>query len=170
MFKNMDNKKLGIALVIILGVVLGWWLLTQSHKATAPTRDGQTADEVPMDNSTPSIPKDSATNQLPNSDAISISTQSAGNLIIIDNFALSRPGFIVIYEANADGSAGKIVGQSKLLTMKQGQDLELNVNISSGKTYIAKLYYDNGDGKFNATTDLPVKSEETPVMASFKVL
>ena len=167
----MNNKNIWIAIAVILGVVLVCWFVTQGNEATAPTNTNDSnTEEVPMDDPNQPIPEGSATNQLPNGDAVAVSSQSAGSFVTVDNFVLSRPGFIVIHEANADGSAGRIIGQSGLLTNNRGQDLELNVNISSGKTYIAMLHYDDGDGRFSATTDLPVMSEGSAVMTSFEVL
>ncbi|HMR55497.1 MAG TPA: hypothetical protein PKD34_02825, partial [Candidatus Doudnabacteria bacterium] len=134
----MNNKNIWIAIAVILGVILVWWFVTQGNEATAPTNsDGTSMEEVPMDDPTEPIPEGSATNQLPNGDAVAVSNQTAGSFVTVDNFVLSEPGFIVIHEANADGSAGRIVGQSGLLNAGRGQDLELNVSIAAGKSYVA---------------------------------
>lgn len=167
----MKNKYLAIIVIVVLAALLVWWFLTSGNEATAPTQtnDNQAVEELPQDDPTQPIPEGSATNQLPNTDGLAVLAQQAGNYVTVDNYVLSKAGFIVIHSANADGSAGAVVGQSGALNAGRGQDLEINAKIEAGKTYVAMLHYDNGDRKFNAAQDAAATSEGGAIMTSFKV-
>lgn len=169
----MKKKQIWIIIGVVVAGLLVWWLFFTGNEATAPSndsQDAQTEQPLPGDDRSEEIPEGSATNQLPaNADALAVLAQQAGDFITVDNYVISKPGYIVIHSLNSDGSAGAIIGQSGLLNTGRGQDLEINVNVSAGKSYIAMLHYDNGDKKFNANQDSAALNEGKPIMATFKV-
>lgn len=169
----MKKKQIWIIIGIVIAGLLIWWLFFTGNQATAPS-DGQntsqTEQPLPGDDPTQEIPEGSATNQLPgNTDALAVLAQQAGDYITIDNYVLSKAGYIVVHSVNSDGSAGTIIGQSGLLNAGRGQDLEINVDVAAGKSYIAMLHYDNGDKKFDANQDAAALNEGKPIMTTFKV-
>ncbi|HMQ01661.1 MAG TPA: hypothetical protein PKD79_01160 [Candidatus Doudnabacteria bacterium] len=166
----MKQKQIWIITIAIIVFGLGlWWLIYGGQEATAPATMNDELSELPTDDPNVPIPEGSATNQLANGDAIVVTTQSAGSFVNIDNYVLSQNGFIVIHEARADGSAGNIVGNSGYLSAGRGQDLEFNLNLVAGRSYVAMLHADNGDRTFNASVDLPILENNRPVMTLFRV-
>lgn len=163
----MKPKQYISIIIIILVLIAGYWLLTRGKKASAPSDTNTPQNQTNPENS--STTPGTATNQLTSDDAVAISNQGVGSSITIDNYVLSKPGFIAIYEKGADGKAGKLVGQSGLLKAGKGQDLEVNAAIANGKSYIAELYFDNGDKKFSASSDQLVVSGGNTVMTNFMI-
>lgn len=155
-----------VTLIVIILVLLGIWLVFfRGNQATAPETTNNDSQELPTDDPNQPIPEGSATNQLANGDAIAVLDQTAGNYVTVDNYVLSQPGFIVIKAAGS----GNIVGQSGLLNAGRGQDLEINVRIAAGQSYIAELHFDDGDRHFHAATDLAVMSGDKSVSTTFRV-
>lgn len=169
----MKKKQIWLIIVVVVAGLLVWWLFFTGNQATAPTdeqNNSQTEQPLPGDDRSEAIPEGSATNQLPgNTDALAVLAQQAGDYITIDNYVFSKAGYIVIHSINSDGSAGAIIGKSGLLNAGRGQDLEINVNVSAGKSYIAMLHYDNGDKKFDPNQDSAALNEGKPIMTTFKV-
>lgn len=166
----MKKKQIWIIVGIIVAGVLVWWLFFASNKATAPdgSDNGETSEVLPQDDPNQPLPEGSATNQLPNGDGLAVLAQQAGSFVTVDNYKLSKPGFVVIHVANVEDAPGAIIGKSGLLQAGSGQDLEITAKIETGKTYIAMLHYDNGDKKFDATTDLAATSKDQAIMVTFQ--
>lgn len=166
----MKKKQIWIIVAIIVAGVLVWWFFFGSNQATAPdgSSNGEVSEILPQDDSNQPLPEGSATNQLPNADGLAVLAQQAGNFVTVDNYKLSKPGFVVIHVANVEDAPGAIIGKSGLLQAGSGQDLEINAKIEAGKTYIGMLHYDNGDKKFDATTDTAATSEGEAIMVSFQ--
>lgn len=147
----MKNKQKNIlwAILVLVAVIAVYFYFNQ-QQATAPTTD-IISEEVPNDR-----PDDGTLGGeeiIPSNDKIIVATQLAGNWVTVDNIALSKPGFVVIHEANAQGNPGKIIGSSNWLSAGSKQDLEIKATLASGKQYFAMLHYDNGDKKFDPATD-----------------
>lgn len=157
------NKKLILPTIVII-LALGFIIFYVKKPAMAPTTEVQ-----PVTNTSPLANQSADQTEKPAEGAISISPQKAGSSIVVDEITLSKPGFVVIHEDNA-GSPGKIIGQTFLLTAGTKQDIVVKVSVQAGKTYYAMLHSDNGDTKFNATDDVPLKdSKGMPIMTMFTV-
>ncbi len=159
---------IAVAAIVILG---GLYLYMRNHKAAAPENTNQTSSTNSNTNEfTGDVPNDKPDNSgQPTSATVAVSEQTPGSSITIDNAFLEKPGFIAIHEVDSKGQPGKIIGASGYLTVGPKQDLEINVPIVAGGKYIAMLHEDNGDKKFNAATDMPVKSNNIPIMTMFSV-
>lgn len=169
----MKKKQIWIIILVVIAGLLVWWLFFTGNEATAPTDEqanSEITEPLPGDDPNQEIPEGSATNQLPaNGDALAVLAQQAGAYVTVDNYVLSKAGYIVIHSVNSDGSAGPIIGQSGLLSAGRGQDLEINATIQAGRSYVAMLHYDNGDKKFDANQDAAALDEGKPIMITFKV-
>lgn len=149
------KQKLGyiiIALIAIAAIV--YLFLHTGNKATAPvTNNEETNTVIGQNTEHPANVNGAAQSPLEAStkNSIAVSEQDPGTEITIDNFYLEKPGFIVIKELK-NGTPGTIVGASGLLKAGAGQDLTFKADLKNG-TYIATMYLDNGDKKFNVTTD-----------------
>ncbi len=159
----MKQKRFAIFIGILVILGLAYWYA--SHKqANAPETNTTPAEGT--ENTIPSNSNSATTT--PGVNAIVVSTQQAGSSVTVDNFNLSKPGFIAIYTADVDGGPKTLIGQSKLLS-GSGQDLEINAAVASGKAYVAVLYLDNGDKKFSSSSDTIAKTGSLPSMAVFSV-
>ena len=89
--------------------------------------------------------------------------------VLIREVSLIEPGFVVIHKDN-NGTPGEIVAVSDLLHPDRYQNISIVMDFKAGETYIAMLHGDNGNGQFNAETDLPMKNMDgQTVMTSFKI-
>jgi hypothetical protein len=159
------KQNTGITIAAIIILLVAFYLFTRNNRSNAPA----TVDEQQT--------RDQATNTPPTTpltptslNTLLISAQVAGSTTTVDNVVLAEPGFVVIHERMSDGEAGKIIGTSNLLSAGTKQDLEINVPLKAGLTYIAMLHKDNGDKKFSEATDEAiVGSDGMPVMKTFTV-
>jgi len=119
-------------------------------------------DFVPLVESIRFIPKDGGSMGLRvGKNALNINEQKVGKVATVSFVVLEKGGYVVIHEMSK-GAPGKIIGASALLGA--GESSNVSVSLSSaledGKSYIAMLHVDNGDGTFDATSDAPVKSDD----------
>ncbi len=161
----MKQKLVYIILGIIVVAAVVYLFLNTGKKATAPvTNDENSNTEIGANTEHPANVNGAAQNPLNAStkNTLAISTQESGSQITIDNFYLEKPGFIVIHAITND-SPGTVVGTSGLLKAGAGQDLTFKATLKPHSTYFALLYEDNGDKKFDITTDklLPLFSSQS---------
>ena len=87
--------------------------------------------------------------------------QKPGRNISIALVELIKSGYVVIYEPDAQGLPGEIIGNSDLLA--KGKTEEFNVSlireVKEGEELFAVMHLDNGDSKFEAENDEIVKSK-----------
>ncbi len=147
-----NRKQINIAIGVIVLIVIAL-LLSRYAKRPAPdsiSDNTLTDDSVPADDeSEDSTPAAQPANRL------LVSDQRAGSSLDIDEYTLHQPGFIAIHLVSA-GKPGQIVAHSNLLPVGTRADLVINYPTKAGVSYIAMLHSDNGDGKFDATMDLPI--------------
>ena len=103
--------------------------------------------------------------------AVVVTESSAGKIITVAKVKLEAPGYVVVHEGKT-GSPGAILGYSKLLP--EGEEMDVVVGLASavadGEALYAMLHLDNGDGKFDAKSDMPAKDNlGNPVMMRFVV-
>lgn len=171
MEKNKTKLKhyhpvIGVLVLLLIAAAVAWYMnrpTTETGVEDATTLVNHDAAVTPPDEpDAETVPK------LKN--RVVVSDQQAGSSVIIDEVGLQDPGYVVIHE-NANGQPGKIVAQSGLISAGNKQDLIIRYSVTPGTTYFAMLHSDNGDGKFNSTTDLPIPSAQTtPVMMMFSVV
>ena len=90
--------------------------------------------------------------------AIYVSEQKPGKIVLVSLIQFEKPGFVVIHEDNA-GVPGKILGVSNLLARGETKNLPpitLSRETKDGEVIYAMLHFDNGDDKFDAANDKPV--------------
>lgn len=103
--------------------------------------------------------------------AIYVSDQGPSSVMNIGLTSLSAPGYVVIHEDN-NGKPGAIIGSSPVLGANK--DIKASVDLDrkavDGESLFAMLHFDNGDGQFDPTTDLPVKDDKSNIiMMKFNV-
>jgi hypothetical protein len=123
---------------------------------------------VPPPKANPTVEEGKPTTSL-GSTGLSVSTQTAGRTVTIDSAKITTNSFIAIFESNS-GKPGKFVGSSALLTPGDKQDLEIRAAVSKGKTYIASMYQDDGNKRFDANKDsLVLDSKGQALSRTFSV-
>jgi len=101
-------------------------------------------------------------------DYVRVLNQKAGIEVMMDYVLIHKRGFVVLHEDD-NGQPGKIVAASNLLNAGEMREAFVRTKTEAGKTYWAMLHTDNGDGIFDAKTDLPIRdSKDAMVMARFK--
>ncbi len=147
----MDQTESGIktwqwvatAIVIIVLVVIGYMVFgTKSAPAPADGSD-QTTNTAPT----------SGTNQ------IVVSDQYPGNVVYVSSVQLTAPGWVAIHKDNG-GMPGTIIGEVYVNAGVNPARITLSEPIVDGATYYAMLHSDNGDKKFDASSDLPIKDSK----------
>jgi len=91
-----------------------------------------------------------------------IAVSSDGGIITdVQLVLLSKPGYVIIHADNGEGKPGAIIGSSQLLPAGQGNNLTaVSSELTKGQTYFAMLHFDDGDGSFDPSTDLPVTNDD----------
>jgi hypothetical protein len=165
-----QNVIIAVVVAIVLAGVAFWFVgrnkatapvITNTNEVSQPTGQDEFIGDVPGDEPDPAT--------IPSSTTIAVSPQIPGDSATIDNVFLEKAGFVVIHEADSKGQPGAVIGSSGLLGTGPRQDLEINASLKPGGKYLAKLYEDNGDKKFNMATDKAVLNNNKPVMAMFSV-
>ncbi len=88
---------------------------------------------------------------------VSLLDQYPGNVVYLTSVQLVAPGWVVIHEDNS-GQPGDIIGSAYFDKGINPGKITLTKSMVDGRTYYAMLHSDDGDKKFNATKDLPLKN------------
>lgn len=103
--------------------------------------------------------------------AVAVSDYTVGKTVSVAIVLLEKPGYVMIHEDDK-GNPGKIIGTSRLLPAQESTNVVVTLTRASkdAEVLYAMLHLDDGDGKFNATTDNPiVDSEGKVVLMNFTV-
>ena len=126
--------------------MLAWFAVKQ-------TKEGLNKDQYGQDS------EDTSDIVLEGANTINVGDQEPGNQVVVDLAILSKPGYVVIFEL-ANGRAGRVLGTSAFLKADAHTDITITMITQEGKSYIAMLYADNGDGVFNVNADVPLKDDQ----------
>jgi len=97
--------------------------------------------------------------------------QKPGLAVRINAALFAKTGFVVIHEDN-NGKPGAIIGSSNFLSVGNNTNFIINLFRESinGENLFAMLHNDNGDNKFNAANDPPVKDDTgNVIMMKFSI-
>ncbi|MDB5239035.1 MAG: hypothetical protein JWO00_370 [Candidatus Parcubacteria bacterium] len=90
------------------------------------------------------------------SNSIVMSDQYPGNVVYLSSVQLQKAGWVEIHKDNA-GQPGAYIGSAFVQSGINPVKITLTEPVIDGGTYYAMLHSDNGDQKFDATVDLPLK-------------
>jgi len=127
--------------VIIVLIIIGVWVF--GGKSSSTTTDDQ--NQVTDNSNTPG-----------SINRVVMSDQYPGNVVYLNSAQFAAPGWVVIHADNA-GTPGKILGQTYFDSGINPGKITLSQPMVDGATYYAMMHSDNGDKKFDATLDLPLK-------------
>ncbi len=95
---------------------------------------------------------------------LNIDEQKTGLSAVASLVILEEKGYVAIHETAGENPAN-IIGASALLNAGKSTNVEIILfeSLKEGKTYIAMLHKDNGDGIFDGA-DLPVLDETGAIL------
>lgn len=128
--------------VIIVLIIIGIWVFGGKGSSTSTDETATSADD---NSNTPG-----ALNRVVMND------QYPGNVVYLNSAQFAAPGWVVIHADNA-GTPGKIIGQTYFDAGINPGKITLTQPMVDGATYYAMMHSDNGDKKFDATVDVPLK-------------
>ncbi|MEK7600545.1 MAG: hypothetical protein AAB463_01110 [Patescibacteria group bacterium] len=105
--------------------------------------------------------------------ALLVVDQRPGLAVRVELAAFDRPGFVVIQYAIVRPGARSYAGATALLAVGEHQGLEIVLSGPSknGEGYVAVLYADDGDGRFDPLLDKPIADVwKNPIAALFHTL
>ena len=114
---------------------------------------GGKGSQTPATTDTSSVPTDTSAAAL---NRIVMNDQFPGNVVYLSSVQLAQPSWVVIQADNA-GVPGKVIGSLHFDAGINPGKITLTQATVEGGTYYAVIYTDDGSGKFNATTDQPLK-------------
>jgi hypothetical protein len=110
----------------------------------------------------------STVSNTPGVNAIVMSDQYPGNVVYLSSVQLSKAGWVEIHKDNK-GQPGEIIGTAWVDAGVNPVKVTLTSPIVDGGTYYAMLHSDDGDKKFDAAKDLPLKDANgNVIMRIFK--
>lgn len=109
--------------------------------------------QVPATSNTPA---DNTLSTAPGANGIVMSDQYPGNVVYLSSVQMDKAGWVEIHKDN-NGQPGAIIGSAWAPAGISPVKVTLTEPLIDGSTYYAMLHSDNGDQKFNAATDLPIK-------------
>ncbi len=142
-----------VGLLVVLG--LGYYLI--KGRTPAPATTEVTTEETAV------VPEEK--------NLVVVSDYTVGKTVTVARVLLENPGYVIIHEDN-QGNPGAIIGTSALLPAGESLDVVVNLIRASkdGEVLYAMLHTDDGDGKFNATVDVPLTdSSGNPVTMNYTV-
>ena len=163
---------------VIVGLIVGWgWFSLGRDNSGSAT----TGDNTPMTSSSSETATKPATGstggtsgtQTPvvtqtGSSALSISPMQASGLSVqISSVSVSAPTWVVIFEGK-NGQPGNALGARMFFPGETSGTVDLLRGTTSGGTYYAGEYIDNGDHQFSKQADSQVMaSAGTPLLVQF---
>lgn len=141
-------------IVIIALVVLGYYMFKGGAKTDSTT---------PVEETTEAVSKTNDANR------VVVSDQFPGNIVYISSVQLAQPGFVVIHKDNK-GTPGDVIGYQYFDKGTYPGKITLTSATTEGGVYYAALHSDDGDKKFDAKKDLPIKDASgNAIMKLFRV-
>src|SRR3989338_6523397 len=104
-------------------------------------------------------------------DSIFVANQKTGRFVNVGRATLSKKGYVTIHQEEAD-APGAIIGFGGLLNVGESKNLSVTLNRKSvaGENFYAMIHWDNNNGVFNPSEDMPAKDKDgNIVMAKFMI-
>ena len=94
---------------------------------------------------------------------IIMADQFPGNIVYVSSVQLAKGGWVVIHKDSA-GKPGDIIGSTYFADGINPGKVTLTSSTVEGGVYYAMLHSDDGDKKFDAAKDLPLKDSKGDVI------
>jgi hypothetical protein len=140
-------------IIIIVLVILGYYMFKGGSSAPTTTE-------------TPTTEENASNGDV---NRVVVADQYPGNIVYVTSAQFAAPGWVAIHEDNA-GTPGAIIGSAYFDKGINPGKITLAKKTVEGKLYYAMLHSDDGDKKFDATKDMPLKdASENIIMKPFRV-
>ncbi len=94
---------------------------------------------------------------------IVMSDQYPGNVVYLSSVQLAKPGWVAIHRDN-NGQPGAVIGSTYFESGINPGRINLTQNTTEGGTYYAMLHSDDGDKKFDAAKDQPLRDSRNNII------
>lgn len=129
-----------IAIVVIILIILGIYSFTKrSGNETFDGKNTLDARTTPTENY-----------------SLTVDDQFPGTVVYVSTASLKKAGFVVIHK-NVGGKAGAVIGSKAFTAGTNPGQVDLTEATIEDQSYFAMIHEDNGDGVFDAATDMAVK-------------
>jgi len=136
-----------VTVIVIIALIIIGIMVFNNKKSS------DVSDMTPTD-TTDIVDTSSETNRIVMSD------QFPGNVVYVSSVTLANAGWVEIHKDNA-GTPGAIIGSIYLEKgINPGSKITLTSPTVEGGIYYAMLHSDDGDKKFDAAKDLPLKDSK----------
>lgn len=139
-----------VTIVIIIALIIVGILVFGNGKEV--TEEPSTTDSSITDSSTAS-----------DSNRIVMSDQFPGNVVFLSSVTLANGGWVEIHKDN-NGVPGEIIGSQYFEKGINTGKITLTKPTVEGGLYYAMLHSDDGDKKFDAAKDLPLKNTKGDII------
>lgn len=135
---------------VIIGLAVALWWSSGGAPGDLPLAPFSFPDSIQKATTTPAVH--------PKSESVSVEDQAAGDSVLVDSVTVPPPGvWIAVREVvGASGGSdalGNILGAARVGGPRTNISVPLLRATTPGETYAALLYRDDGDGKFDPSTD-----------------
>lgn len=131
-----------VTVVVIIALIIIGVLVFGSKGSNAPV----TGEENPTSTEQP----------IGAANRITMTDQYPGNVVYLSSVQFAAPGYVAIHKDN-NGMPGKIIGYAKFAAGINPGKITLSESLIDGGTYYAMMHNDDGDNKFDAVKDAPLK-------------
>lgn len=135
--------------VIIVLIILGYYMF-KGDKAVSPTDDTTVA-------------VDDTTMGQTGASRVAVTDQFPGNIVYVQSVQLENAGFVVIHKDNK-GTPGAVIGYQYFEKGINPGKITLTEATVEGGMYYAMIHSDDGDKKFDAVKDLPLKDAKGAII------
>lgn len=137
------NKKIVIGAILFIAIASAVTKWSGGHWASIKNNDQSPADAAVSKN------------------ALTLDKQTPGSVVSVSSAVLEKKGFVVIHEKDGE-LFGKIIGSSVLLESGESNNISITLRepLQTGKSYLAVIDVDNGDGRYMPGIDHPVPSKD----------
>ena len=141
-------------IVIVALIALGYYMFKGDKDITSTSKD--------------EISDESALLASKETNRVVITDQFPGNIVYVSSVQLANPGFVVIH-ADDKGKPGAIVGYQYFDKGINPGKITLTKSTMEGGIYYAMLHSDDGDKKFDANKDFPIKDSAENTIIIMKI-
>ena len=165
---DMKNAYTPVVIGVVVGLVAGFaagWYWTENKYENIDTDHSHEEEGVMLEGQMPeSMMQASAGNE-----AITVSAQSPGSVVVVDEVTLSEAGWVAVREV-VGGEMGNILGATRI--QNPGTISKVSVELLrptvENEVYAVVIYRDNGDADFDFNFDALVVRGSQPVSATFQ--
>jgi hypothetical protein len=164
-YMNKNTPRIIISVIIIVIVIGIGYVVLKGGKSG----DTTTVKPVVIDNNTAASSSATEEGVSLKGVGITVDDQNPGFLVVVSQVFVNAPSWVVIHE-DVNGTPGNILGARLFEKGSNSGIIQLLNSMKVGKSYLAVVHGDNGDGTFDLKKDTILKGTDGKnIMAKFSV-